>query len=962
MLRALWLCLLVIYFCLNSVRLEAQDVKAFIRSPEQVTVFRPAGHAWLFFHKRAKIFWLEDSQHGVFSATEVNAIRLFSRRVSHPYSHHIQPWSGAHRDLVLKDDDLSAFAVAPDGVMYFVFSDRIESLAKGEGHVLVDGDFSGVTSVAASFSTVFISDKTANQLLAINRTTGMTTRINYRGDVPDRLVATSLYLYGMNYSERKLVRYSLLQSFISDLLQRAEIKVLPPAASAIKASEDSPVGRTYEVLTVDTLDAAEDFAVYGDTLYVLEPLKSKLTALSFHGGGVHSTNIDGLLGDVRALTSSEAGLVFSDHSTKTFDVLRGVTPATLYTAQPQIVSDMAAFYAYQYRRKLLPFKTVSVASSDDLSRLMGNLYLEGEGKRIFCLLNRSRRKDCEKDFQFPAKVTLPDLSLETYVTTSRVILGLEPYNQTTVGEVAKQNFTGSEVQLRTALAKFNGWYDGPDILREQKGRFEVPITAVQAEGFVSSREKHPPTLLTEALSDNSLLQLPFSGSEGASRARPLSLIPDRAVGHEPQQPTEASWLKIIDESQTSTPAQVAIVDFEFDLNHPLFKPGQFKLYSSNKGVSQAVYEDGQSSTGPEQPGPQITIEDHGTHIAGLIAGQNFNGVTYGVNGGATLQGVYVNDFLDAVTKRVFRIYNISLGENDVSLGYKLPRYTVQAPENLESWILAIKRNPDALFVIAAGNENSNSFEEKLAGVGDAPNALTVMATDSTGINIWKENSSIGSNYGGPTVGIAAPGERLISGTYHGGWAVASGTSQATALVSGAASILAGKYSLQSWQIRDRLIATSNVDSWLQQNAKASLGGLLDVDRAVANADHTVVYFRNVDTPCIGKFTREQSRVELIIDGEENPIHFRDILRLHWDASRSSFRMWYLIHTIKDDFQTSTQLPAELHRIEFDVSQISDKPQGNGNFSINFDTAGNCALASQSLTNISDLYGGFYDPL
>jgi hypothetical protein len=962
MLRAPWLCLLAILVSLSTLRLAARDPMALLRSPEQIAFFRPAGHSWIFFHKRAKIFWLEDSEHSVFSATEQNPIRLFLQSLLHPYSHHSQPWSGARRNLALKDDGLSAFAIASDGETYFVFSDRIESRKNGEAHLLLSADMSGVASVAVSANTVFISDKAANQLLAIDRRTGTTLRINHHGDVPDRLVASGLYLYGMNYSERKLVRYSLLPGIISSLLRDSLTGVSVPHA-AITVPENSPVGGTSEALTVESLDAAEDFAVYADTVYVLEPLKSKLTALSFHGGGVHSTNIDGLLGDVRALAASEAGLVFSDHRTKTFDVLSGVIPATLYTAEPNVATDIGVLYTYQYRRKLLPYKMVSVANRDDLSKLMQNLYLQGEGKKVFCLLNQSKHKNCEQDFQFPARLTIPDLSLEPYVTTTRMILSKNDVTQMTLGEIAKKNFTGSEAQLRSALVKFNSWYDGSDIMLEQKGRFELPITGVQAEGFVSSREKHPPTLLTEALSGDSMLQLPFSSSHATSQVRPLSQITARASDSERQQPNEdASWLKIIHASHASVPAQVAIVDFEFDLNHPLFKPDQFTLYSSNKGVSQEVYEDGQSSTGPDKPAQRITIEDHGTHIAGLIGGQEFGGTNYGVNAGATLQGVYVNDFLDAVTKRKFHIYNISLGENDVSLGYKLPRYTVQTKPNLQNWIEAIKNNPDALFIIAAGNENSSSLEKKLASIGDASNALTVMATDATGVNIWKESSSIGSNYGGPTVGIAAPGQKLTSGTYHGGWAIASGTSQATALVSGAASILRGKYSLQSWQIKDRMIATTKVDSWLQQNAKASLGGVLDVDRAVTYADRTVVYFRHGDTPCVGKFNEEQSRLGLMIEGEDYPIHFKDILRLHWDKTSSSFRIWYLIHTTKDDFQTSTQLPAELHRKEFGVAQISGKPEGNGKFSITFETLGDCSKAEQTITNVLDLYGGFYDPL
>src|ERR1700677_2895478 len=103
MLRIPWLCLLLAFVSLSSVRLAAKEATPLFRTPEQVTFFRPAGHAWIFFQKRAKIFWLEDSEHTVFSAKELSAPRLLLRRILHPYSHHIQPWSGAHRNIVLKD-------------------------------------------------------------------------------------------------------------------------------------------------------------------------------------------------------------------------------------------------------------------------------------------------------------------------------------------------------------------------------------------------------------------------------------------------------------------------------------------------------------------------------------------------------------------------------------------------------------------------------------------------------------------------------------------------------------------------------------------------------------------------------------------------------------------------------------------------------------------------------------------
>lgn len=962
MLRAASVLAITSTILLGTARLNAGDRSALFKNPQQITVYQPTGRSWVFFRKRARIYWLEEEDQSVYSTSERSAPWLWLKKLRHPYNHHVQPWAGSHRKTIITDPDLSTYAVAPDGEMYFVFSDRIETQRNGKAQVVARDDLTGVSGVAASSRSIFVSDANTNRLFAIDRTTGGKYTIYHGGDVPDRLIVSNQYLYGMNYAARQLVRYALVPGVVGALLPET-------------ATGGSPVGRTSEQLSLATVTSAEDFAIFQNTVYILEPEKSRVTAVSFRGGGAHALNIDGLLGDVRTLASTEDGLVFSDRETHSYEVLTEITPATLYTVQPDVNADVGVLYDYLYERHLLPYTMLKVASPDELSKVLLDRHLVDRGKTVFCLLNDSERQDCEKEFRFPANVSVPDLGIESYITTTQVTLRHDKSAASSgplLGDVASVKFDGSPEQLKDALWKANDWYKGQDITKEQAGNFALPVRAVEVEGFVSSRERgRRTTLLRKALSPHSLLQLPFYPSPQSSRA-PFETYHSAASQNQPsgsEAPSrDAAWFKAIDAKHVEAAGKIAVVDFDFDIGHPLFKKKQFEIYSRNE-VEQTAHEDGQSELGPDQPAQKIGIEDHGTHIAGLIGGQSFAGVWYGLNPGVLIEGVHVNDFIDTVNKRKYHIYNLSLGEGDFHSASDVPKFEGQIHENLDNWKLAIRNDPEDLFIVAAGNENSHLLDKRLAGIGAEPNALTVMATDLLGKNIWKEDSSAGTNYGKSFVGIAAPGEGLVSGTYHGGWAVASGTSQATALVAAAASIIRSKYNFRSWQIKSRLIASSNVDSWLQQYNEFSLGGVLDVEKAVTNADRTVVYFRNGGGPCIGRFYTDEARRELRIDkvNSSKPISFSDILRLHWDKANQTFQIWYLVHPDNDDSQSvMLRVPVVPQRQDFGVSQLSGStvnfPADNGKFSIEFENGGNCAVAEQTLTNIDDLYGGFYDPL
>jgi len=179
---------------------------------------------------------------------------------------------------------------------------------------------------------------------------------------------------------------------------------------------------------------------------------------------------------------------------------------------------------------------------------------------------------------------------------------------------------------------------------------------------------------------------------------------------------------------------------------------------------------------------------HGTHIAGIIGARGGNG--FGISGVAPRVSLMILKYydpkasnsnnlkgtIDAIkyaTKMHANIINYSGGGTD----YSAEEYA------------AVKGAKDAgiLFVAAAGNERSNSDESGkhyYPADYELPNIISVTAVN-------KEDTKVlpTSNYGVRTVDIAAPGENIYSTLPGGGFGLMTGTSQATAFVTGVAALI-----------------------------------------------------------------------------------------------------------------------------------------------------------------------------
>lgn len=234
--------------------------------------------------------------------------------------------------------------------------------------------------------------------------------------------------------------------------------------------------------------------------------------------------------------------------------------------------------------------------------------------------------------------------------------------------------------------------------------------------------------------------------------------------------------------------------------------------SKGKGVTVAVIDDGVNAEhqdlegnvlegrdfwdGDNDPSP-ASGDDHGTAMASLIAAHGHGaGATDGVIGLAPeakilpirwdMQGeAGFSDEIRYAVDHGASIINISVSNH------------LDLPADREAVTYALTH--DVLITVAAGNEGVNriDFPAKYPGV------LTVGGVDENGATWSKSNS-------GPEVLLTAPATRIVSASSPGNaLRRGTGTSDATALVSGAAALLRSKFpDLTAGQIANRLTKTA----------------------------------------------------------------------------------------------------------------------------------------------------------
>jgi major intracellular serine protease len=270
-----------------------------------------------------------------------------------------------------------------------------------------------------------------------------------------------------------------------------------------------------------------------------------------------------------------------------------------------------------------------------------------------------------------------------------------------------------------------------------------------------------------------------------------------------------------------------------DMQHPAFWDQNLKSPWHTVDSNLAVQTVQRSNTEAEIPNPVAFQKgDHGTHVSGLIAsrngklGQGFvpraSLLLIDTSTAATLS----QSITAAINNQVY-VFSFSF---DVDRGPAWSALKKQIQDKAK----------DRLFVVAAGDDGDDIRNLEIAPVGwvgeGVDNIIGVAAADwdKQILGEFLDDQGIkqnGSNYGTKYVQLAAPGKDIYSAVKGGGYAKASGSSQAVPQVAAAAAILISEGVSDPLVLKQRLLYTAD---WYRPNFNAKLwgGGLLNIQQAV----------------------------------------------------------------------------------------------------------------------------------
>lgn len=289
-------------------------------------------------------------------------------------------------------------------------------------------------------------------------------------------------------------------------------------------------------------------------------------------------------------------------------------------------------------------------------------------------------------------------------------------------------------------------------------------------------------------------------------------------GVNPENPASINLLEAWKKFKKKKEIVVAVVDTGIDPVHPFLEKNIFvesgKVDESNFGVD--------FSKDKKLKGTPTDQHGHGTHVSGIIksifpdvkilALKYYNPNASGLDN--------LNSTVEALKYAV---------DNNVDV----INYSGGGPEAAveELRILKEAERKGILVVAAAGNEESNIDDRKKAYFPASyglKNIITVTAHDED-LRILSS-----SNYGRSSVDIFAPGYRIKSSLQNGRAGYLTGTSQATAFVTGVAALIKSQYpNLPTEKIKEIIKASAKKEVTME--GKCATGGRLDAASALTLA-------------------------------------------------------------------------------------------------------------------------------
>lgn len=230
----------------------------------------------------------------------------------------------------------------------------------------------------------------------------------------------------------------------------------------------------------------------------------------------------------------------------------------------------------------------------------------------------------------------------------------------------------------------------------------------------------------------------------------------------------------------------------------------------------------------DQPNPNDE-HGHGTHVAGIIGA--IADPETGVSGVAHHVSIMpVKYYSDANPGSVNLKNTVKAIEYAVDHGARIINYSGGGPEFCHDEYMAIKKAEakGVLFVAAAGNEHQNTDKTENFYYPSAYRLSNIISVAATDIH---NNLLASSNWGKKNVDVAAPGENIYSTLPGGRYGYMTGTSQATAFVTGMAALLLSQDPTLTPQQLKKIILAS-VDRFSQLQDKLATGGRVNAYTAL----------------------------------------------------------------------------------------------------------------------------------
>lgn len=254
---------------------------------------------------------------------------------------------------------------------------------------------------------------------------------------------------------------------------------------------------------------------------------------------------------------------------------------------------------------------------------------------------------------------------------------------------------------------------------------------------------------------------------------------------------------------------VAVIDTGIDAKHPAIKNNLWKKPGSEDEYGFDYV------TGTKNP---PDAHGHGTHVAGIIRALS----------DVSLMALrYYTESLD--NKKVLQ-NSVQAIHYAIDHGARIINFSGEGTGFNTAEYKAIQRaeKKGILFVTAAGNQGQDNDKSAMPcypASYELSNILTVAAINRKSQLI--ESSSWGKKH----VHVAAPGERIFSALPGENYGYLTGTSQATAIVTGvAALLLSEKPELKATELRKLIMET--VDRVDQLKERVAAGGVVNAHRAL----------------------------------------------------------------------------------------------------------------------------------